>query len=186
LVVYSEKTCVALLEKLLVSNKPLQAQDLQVRLRLASAPEEELQVLEQLRHSDATRAWLFAEDIPMLTRELIAAELGGHVFEYHGDSPQDPRKRIVGLSDRLADVPGGDAILPLVFQEDLIRFVAGVSTHHRLKNQLDRAEHIQRGYLAVCDICLDLYPDHPSLYLARSKLGKTPCDAMTIRRLSKR
>ena len=169
LVVYSEKTCVALLEKLLVSNRPLQAQDLQVRLRLALAPDEEPQVLEQLRHSDATRAWLFAEDIPMLTRELIAAELGGHVFEYYGDSPQDPRKRIVGLSDRLADVPGGDAILPLVFQEDLIRFVAGVSTHHRLKNQLDRAEHIQRGYLAVCDICLDLYPDHPSLYLARSE-----------------
>jgi serine/threonine protein kinase len=169
LVTTSEKTCAQLLKALCVSDPQLQSQDLQVRLRLALSPEDEPQVLEQLSHSEAARNWVFVEEIPTLARELIAAELGCQVFEFHGDSQLDPREQIALLRDRLADIPGGDAILPLVFQEDLIRFVAGVSTHHRLRNELVEAERIQKCYMAMCEACMDQFSDHPNLYLAQSE-----------------
>ena len=165
-----EQSCGELLRRLQDNRQELQGPDLTVRLSLLQSSQSEATVLEQLSRDARTgQSWLFAEDIPILVRELIATELGRPIFEKIVIDPSGIDDAVSNVCAKVSAQTGADEIVPLVFQEDLFRFVASVSTHHRLTNRMAQAHRIQSGYLAVCEACMKRFPDHPNLYLARSE-----------------
>jgi hypothetical protein len=127
-------------------------------------------VFEQLQApSTKDQAWIFPDDAAKLLRECIATELGIPVFE-NSREMSDPYDRIIEhLCSQAAHGFSGDTLVPKVFQEDLFRFVASISTHHRLTGQIDLAKKLQSRYLGLCEALMKRFPDQHCLYLARSE-----------------
>ena len=165
-----ESSCKALLGKLQENNPKLQTPDLSIRLILADSSPTPSSVFEQLHaQSSIEQNWVFPEDAHKLLRESIATELGIPIFETSDSLPIPFDEIIRQVCTQAALGPQGEAIVPIVFQEDLFRFVAAVSTYHRLTGQLELAVKIQSRYLGLCDALMDRFPDQPCLFLARSE-----------------
>jgi serine/threonine protein kinase len=169
-----EASCGETLRAYQANDPRLDVPDLSVRLMLLEAGKkdrkiDDLEVLQRLELDDPSdKPWVFAEDTARLLHELIATELGRPIFESSQTDPKDFELLIDRLGQHAATGAQSDAMVP-VFQEDLFRFVASISTHHRLTGQVDQSHKIQRGYIAACDALMKRFPDHPNLYLARSE-----------------
>jgi len=170
-----EASCGETLRAYAAKDARLDVSDLSVRLMLIEASKtdrkiDDLEVLKHLALDDQSQEhWFFAEDSLNLHRELIATELGRPIFESSHLDPKNFELLIDRLCHQVAASTGSDAMVPALFQEDLFRFIASISTHHRLTDQVDQAQRLQRGYLAACDALMKRFPDHPNLYLARSE-----------------
>ncbi|MCE2812802.1 MAG: serine/threonine protein kinase [Planctomycetaceae bacterium] len=170
-----ESTCGEILRAYRTDDSRLDVPDLTVRLMLIDSGKEvrkndDLEVLKCLALDVQTQnRWFFPEDFAQLLRELIATELGRPIFELSQVNAKDFESLIDRLCEQVAAITGSDSMVPVYFQEDVFRFVASISTHHRLTDHLDQAQRIQGGYMEACDAFLKRFPDHPNLYLARSE-----------------
>jgi serine/threonine protein kinase len=170
-----ESSCGKILRAYRADESRLDAPDLAVRLMLIDSGKEgrkndDLEVLKCLALDVQTQnRWFFPEDGAHLLRELIATELGRPIFEHSQVNAMDFESLIDRLCEQVAAITGSDSMVPVYFQEDVFRFVASISTHHRLTDHLDQAQRIQGGYMEACDAFLKRFPDHPNLYLARSE-----------------
>lgn len=112
--------------------------------------------------------WTIPEDATTLTQESLANFFADEIFL----EPAMSLQQIPSLDDlcnTLNQTEQWKKLIGKVVHEDLIRYVASISTRCRLEGNLDRAESIQRRYLAICDHCLLRFPDDPELHLARSE-----------------
>jgi len=165
-----ETDCKEKLRQIQSNNSKLQVPDLTIRLLLADSLRVPASVFEQLQApSTKDQAWIFPDDAAKLLRECIATELGIPVFENSRGLSVPYDGIIEHVCSQAADGFPGDTLVPKVFQEDLFRFVASISTHHRLTGQIDLAKKIQSRYLGLCEALMKRFPDQQCLYLARSE-----------------
>jgi serine/threonine protein kinase len=112
--------------------------------------------------------WTISEDATRLAQERLATFFADEIF-LKTAAPLQEIPLLDDLCDMLHRTEHGKKLIGKVVHEDLIRYVASISTRCRLEGNLDLAESIQERYLAICDHFLLRFPDEPELHLARSE-----------------
>ena len=132
------------------------------RRDVQTLPEEVLGWIETPAH------WTIPEDAHTLAQEGLASFFAEEIF-LKPDNALQGIPWLDDLCDSLNRTEQGKKLIGKVVHEDLIRYVASISTRCRLEGNLDRAESIQGRYLAICDQILLRFPEAPELHLARSE-----------------
>lgn len=126
---------------------------------------------------DAIDVWVLHDDRPQLLREYLFLRLADVFFrelsskrDRHGDTSSPNWEEVLNsLEGELSSVSAGSLTIPMLVHEDLIRPLTTICTQYRAENQLDRAEHLQRRYIDLCQTMGAKYPDDADVYLAMSE-----------------
>jgi hypothetical protein len=117
-------------------------------------------------------SWIFPESMRTLQLEAICNFIADTLFsaprseQFSTPAAQQCLSQASQLMDQLGLPP---QLLPQILNAELVRPIAAAASECRVHNQLDQAEHVQRGWLTLCSEAHLLFPDHPEIHLALSE-----------------
>lgn len=165
--------------KTLVHNSPNPIPfELDLRFQLATPQADAFAILKTLLKQEPAAAnessfqilGLQPDDRESLHRYLLVNILGDFVFQDDSEGASAPMEETINrLIHEINEANAEPSQIPVTVHEDLIRFVAGISSYARSQQNTHFAEFIQRRYLQLCTTCQSHFPNHPSIYVALSE-----------------
>lgn len=164
------------LKPLLEKNSEPVPFEINLRFQLAAPQSDAFATLKTLLESPVESngtthaSWQQPNDRDSIRRYLLVKILGDTVFQAGSESELAMMEPTVNrLLVELKETQAEPNQIPSTVHEELIRFVAGISSYARADNNIPLSESIQRRYLSLCLICQNHFPNHPSVYVALSE-----------------